>query len=159
MMPLRLNLPPNVQPPKRSTHIDILPQMPSEPQLDDIKYARELKDEYLKTHKQMNWKKLQNTEEEVAINTGIIFVADIFVIVAVVIIVSVVIIIDAVIIAAVIIIAVVVITAAVVVVVVADIAVTGLAAIATVFIIIVIIIAIFVVLIINIICDSFRGHN
>ncbi|KAG2218055.1 hypothetical protein INT45_007218, partial [Circinella minor] len=43
-------------PPKRSTHIDILPQMPSEPQLDDMKYAREFKEEYLKTHKQMNWK-------------------------------------------------------------------------------------------------------
>ncbi|KAI7858198.1 hypothetical protein BDC45DRAFT_434513, partial [Circinella umbellata] len=56
MMPLPLDLPPNVQPPKRSTHIGILPQMPSEPQLDDMKYAREFKEEYLKTHKQMNWK-------------------------------------------------------------------------------------------------------
>ncbi|KAI9365236.1 hypothetical protein BD770DRAFT_378087 [Pilaira anomala] len=46
MMPLPLDLPPNVQPPKRSTHIDILPQMPSEPQLDDMKYAREFKEEY-----------------------------------------------------------------------------------------------------------------
>lgn len=53
MMPTPLDLPPNVQPPKRSTHVDILSPMPSEPQLDDMKYARVFKEEYLKTHKQM----------------------------------------------------------------------------------------------------------
>ncbi|KAI8078997.1 uncharacterized protein B0P05DRAFT_541981 [Gilbertella persicaria] len=30
--------------------------MPSEPQLNDMKYTREFKNGYLKTHKQMNWK-------------------------------------------------------------------------------------------------------
>ena len=46
LMPLPLKLPINVQPPRRSTHIDILSQMSSEVQLDDMKYDREFKDEY-----------------------------------------------------------------------------------------------------------------
>jgi len=56
MIPTPLDLPPKVQPPKGNTHVDILPPMPSEPRLDDMKYAREFKEEYMKTHKQMNWK-------------------------------------------------------------------------------------------------------
>ncbi|KAG2237225.1 hypothetical protein INT48_006629 [Thamnidium elegans] len=57
-MPTPLNLPPNVRSQKRrGTNSDILPSMTTiVPQKDDIKYAKEFKEEYLKTHKRMNWK-------------------------------------------------------------------------------------------------------
>ncbi|CAO3684091.1 unnamed protein product [Rhizopus stolonifer] len=55
-MAMPLDLPSSVQLSKINIHADILPVISPETQLDDMKYARTFKDEYLKTHKQVNWK-------------------------------------------------------------------------------------------------------
>ncbi|KAI9366529.1 hypothetical protein BD770DRAFT_376417 [Pilaira anomala] len=57
-MPTPLNLPQTFDPKKRrGTNSDILSSMTTiVPQKDDMKYAREFKEENLKTHKRMNWK-------------------------------------------------------------------------------------------------------
>ncbi|KAI8148893.1 hypothetical protein BJV82DRAFT_589995 [Fennellomyces sp. T-0311] len=56
LMPAPLPLPPNVKPSESSTHVGVLRGASPPARFDDIAYAASFKADYLKTHKQMNWR-------------------------------------------------------------------------------------------------------